>query len=346
MTKVSYHMVHYREFKATGLPAPISLENLLRKRLSANGASGAPRWEAINDRLMSPEGNTGYELVLNRVADLSSAVFGEMCLVHNNGLQTLLKIQSKKHQLSTITLAEIYDILESSAPDGTKYIRGLGYFLCIGDHFFFVRNQSLNEEHIHAYFDWLLRTETSGFPATCSMILDPRIDPSISAKDIGEIKALKVGGPSFPQMTITPTNDAEEKERSTTRKIADKFIQFEKAFDLAKTLLGDTKAQELADSLGPKERLVVDASVKIKGTRTEKSREKLKEIAKSLDTMTEGKIAVEGKDGKIIDKNLVLRTNMPFEIETEGSNLLSFDNVADQLQKVYNRFVEDGKIQS
>lgn len=178
------------------------------------------------------------------------------------------------------------------------------------------------------------------------MILDPRIDPSISAKDIGEIKALKVGGPSFPQMTITPTNDAEEKERSTTRKIADKFIQFEKAFDLAKTLLGDTKAQELADSLGPKERLVVDASVKIKGTRTEKSREKLKEIAKSLDTMTEGKIAVEGKDGKIIDKNLVLRTNMPFEIETEGSNLLSFDNVADQLQKVYNRFVEDGKIQS
>lgn len=76
MTKVSYHMVHYREFKATGLPAPISLENLLRKRLSANGASGAPRWEAINDRLMSPEGNTGYELVLNRVADLSSAVFG------------------------------------------------------------------------------------------------------------------------------------------------------------------------------------------------------------------------------------------------------------------------------
>lgn len=344
LTTTSYHMVHYREFQPEGLSDSDNLENLIRARLSAKGASGVSRWEAISDRLMAPEGVTGFELVLNRVADLSSAVFGEMCLVHHNGLQTLLQLKAKKHQLSTLTLAEIYDILESGAPEGTRYIRGLSYFLAINNHFFFVRTQSLNEEHIQGYIDWLLRTQP--MPADAKTLLEAKIDPSISAKDIGEIRALRVGGPAFPQMSVAPVNEAQTKERATTRKIADKYVQFEKAFAMAKTLLGETEAVALAESLGPKERLVVDASIKVKGTRTESSKAKLKELAKSLDTVTEGKITIEGKDGKIIDKNLVLRTNMPFVIDKDGSTLLDFDNVSDQLQKVYTRFVEDGKIKA
>jgi len=342
----AYHMVHYREFKGEGLSVTADFENLVRGCLSATGPSGLPRWESIADRLTAPEGATGFELVLNRVADLSSAVFGEMCLVHQNGLQTLLQLTAKKHQLSTITMAEIYDILESGAPAGTKYIRGLSYFLAVGNHFFFLRTQSLNEQHIHSYIEWLLRTDPAKVPTSASVALESKIDPSISAKDIGEIKALRVSGPSFPQMTVTPVNDTQTKERATTRKVADKFVQFEKAFDLAKTLLGEARAVELAESLGPRERLVVDASVKVRGTRTEASRAKLKELATSLDTLTEGRITVEGKDGKLIDKNLVLRTNMPFDVDHDGSTLLDFDNVADQLQKVYARFVEDGKIKA
>jgi hypothetical protein len=37
---------------------------------------------------------------------------------------------------------------------------------------------------------------------------------------------------------------------------------------------------------------------------------------------------------------------MPFLVGHEGSNLLDFDNVADQLQEVYSRFVQDGKIKA
>lgn len=236
--------------------------------------------------------------------------------------------------------------MESGAPEGTRYIRGLCYFLILKNHFFFVRTQLLNEHHVQSYIDWLLRTDPNAVPPGASTGLEARIDPSISAKDIGEIRALRVSGPAFPQMSVKPVGDVETKERATTRKIADKFVQFEKAFALAKTLLGETEAIALAESLGPKERLVVDASVKVKGTRTESSKAKLKELAKSLDTTTEGKITVEGRDGKIIDKSLVLRTNMPFEIDQDGSSLLHFDNVADQLQKVYTRYVEDGKIQA
>lgn len=339
-------MVHYREFQPTGVTAGASLEVFVRKALSGKGPSGLPRWEAINDRLMTLETDAEFELVLNRVADLSSAVFGEMCLVHSKGLQTLLQMKAKKHQLSTLTLAEIYDLLESGAPEGTKYIRGLCYFLAIGDHFFFIRTQALNENHIQAYVDWLLRTDPKLVPAEAVTPLEARIDPSISPKDIGEIKALRISGPSFPQMSVAPANDVQEKERATTRKIADRFVQFERAFAVAKTILGETEATALAESLGPAERLVVDAQIKVRGTRTEKSKAKLKELAKSLDTITEGKITVEGKDGKVIDKSLVLRTNMPFLVDKHGSALLDFDNVADQLQKVYGRFVEDKLIEA
>ena len=37
---------------------------------------------------------------------------------------------------------------------------------------------------------------------------------------------------------------------------------------------------------------------------------------------------------------------MPFDLVSEGASLLEFNNVADQLQEVYNRFVKDGLIEA
>lgn len=345
MSNEVYHMVHYREF-SSGVASTFNLEEQARQRLSTNGPSGSPRWESIADRLMSMNDGSGLELVLNKVADLSSAVFGEMCLIHNNGVQALLKLEAEKHQLSSITMAEIYSLMESGAPTGTRYVRGLAYFLAIGQHIFFIRTQSLTPEHIRTYIEWLLKTQPGGLGSSDSISLESKFDKSVVGGNIGEIKALKVGGPSFPQMTVQPTNDKETKERATTRKIAEKFVQFDQAFNLAKALLGDSNARKLAESLGPKERLVVDATVKVRGTRTEESKAKMKDLASQLDGLTEGKITVEGKDGKMQDKDVILRTNMPFAIEKDGSSLLDFDNVADQLQIVYKRFVEDKLIKA
>ena len=86
--------------------------------------------------------------------------------------------------------------------------------------------------------------------------------------------------------------------------------------------------------------------MKVRGRRTEESRAKLREIANDLADMTEGEVQVEGKDGKVSDGDAILRTRMPFHLPHEGSNLLEFDNVSDQLQEVYARFVKDGKIKA
>jgi len=48
----------------------------------------------------------------------------------------------------------------------------------------------------------------------------------------------------------------------------------------------------------------------------------------------------------ITEGDAILRTKMPFHQPHEGSSLLEFDNVADQLQEVYSRFLKDGKIKA
>ncbi|MDZ4273688.1 MAG: hypothetical protein U0975_13570 [Erythrobacter sp.] len=106
------------------------------------------------------------------------------------------------------------------------------------------------------------------------------------------------------------------------------------------------QADSLVESLGPEEYLAVEASVKVRGRRTEESRKKFQAIANDLADESDAKVQIEGKDGRIVDGDAILRTRMPFHVPHEGSNLLEFDNVADQLQEVYARFVKDGKIKA
>ncbi len=82
----------------------------------------------------------------------------------------------------------------------------------------------------------------------------------------------------------------------------------------------------------------------MRGKRTAESRAKIREIATEVADMTDAEVRIDGKDGTVRDGDAILRVRMPFSIPQDGSNLLEFDNVADQLQEVYSRFVKDGKI--
>jgi hypothetical protein len=115
---------------------------------------------------------------------------------------------------------------------------------------------------------------------------------------------------------------------------------------VVRALVGEKRAKSLVDSLGPNEYLAVDAQLKVRGRRTEESREQMQKLAGELADLTDGKVRVEGKDGKLSDDDAILRTRMPFNLTHEGSNFLDFDNVSDQLQEVYTRFVRDGKIKA
>jgi hypothetical protein len=179
--------------------------------------------------------------------------------------------------------------------------------------------------------------------------LQAAFDRATVGGDIGEIKSLRVSGNAAPLAVMTasmadPPKTVTKKIQRTARQIADRMVEFQQAVPVIVALFGKAKAESLVDSLGPNEYLAVDASVKVRGSRSVESQEKMQELANELADMTDGKVQVEGKDGKVSDDDAILRTKMPFDLPHEGSNFLDFENVADQLQVVYSRFKTDGKL--
>lgn len=343
---ITYHMVNYRRFEVETELGSDTLESLCREALSSTDGKGVSLWERAEDRLFDLGQASGKQLILNKVADLSSAVFGEMCLIQSRGLQALLERRVSKVKLSDLTTAEIFNLDERFAPQGSQFIRGMGYWLAIGDHFFFIKTQSLSANHVADYMKWLLERSTSMTAKKYLFNLRAEFDRTQLLGDLGDIKKLRVSGISAPQISVDVDAQAEERTIATSRKVTDKTFLFERARQVTEALMGKRHTDSLVESLGPEEYLAVDASIKVKGRRTQTSKAKLREIANDLADLTDAKVQIEGKDGTISDDDAILRTRMPFEVAHDGSNLLEFDNVADQLQEVYSRFVRDGKLEA
>jgi hypothetical protein len=345
---IAYHMVNYRLFEAD--PKPIdgtTLESLSRAALSQTDAANVPLWERAEDRVFALGDDTGGQILLNRGADLSSAVFGEMCFVESQGLQALLQLTASKVQLSDLTIAQIYELNERAAPTGSQFLRGLVYWMAIGDHLLFVKTQAMTAEQLQAYLNWLLKSQAGVLPATTSFQLRAAFDLSAFAGDIGDIRRLRVSGNSVARV-VEPVEVADPASRvvQTRRKVAERSYISEKAEEVAKVLLGPSRTESLVEALGPDEYLAVDATLAVRGRRTQESKQQMKELAGALADETDAKVQIEGKDGRITEGDTILRTRMPFNVAHDGSNLLEFDNVADQLQEVYSRFVRDGKIKA
>lgn len=341
----AYHMVHYRRFDAdaTALKGK-TLEALCRDALNTESEK-SKLWSRPEDRVFDVGDGEGRRIFLNKVADLSDAVFGEMCLAQAKDLQALLKMEPSEVELSDLTTATVYDLEETEAPTGSQFIRGLAYWLAIGNHVLFVKTHSMTPELVRLYLNWLLKTRGAVIDPSLGFELNAEFDPTARAGDIGEIRNLRVSGKSAPQAISIP-DESEKREVKTSRRIADKFAQMQQAVPIVEALFGKKQADSLVESLGPEEYLAVEASVKVRGRRTEESRRKFQAIANDLADESDAKVQIEGKDGRIVDGDAILRTRMPFHLPFQGSNLLEFDNVADQLQEVYARFVKDGKIKA
>lgn len=341
----TYHVVHYRRFEADESPLKgKTLESLCREALDrSNGSSSL--WSRPEDRVFNSNDQDGRKIFLNKVADLSGAIFGEMCLVQAKDLQALLSMRSNNVKLSDLTTATVYDLGETEAPHGSQFVRGLAYWIAIGNHLLFVKTQSMTSELLRLYLGWLLRSRVGDESSPLQLVLNAKLDAATIAGDIGEIRSLRVSGKSAPQV-IKSEGEADRREVKTSRWIGDKFAKMQKAIPIAKLVLGDERVDSLIESLGPREFLSAEAVVKVQGSRTEESRRNFQAIANDLADESDADVRIEGKDGRITNGDAILRTRMPFNQSYDGSNLLEFDDVANQLQEVYTRFVKDGKIKA
>ena len=345
MTKPNYryHKVHYRRIEAKA--GELSFEQLCREALEAMDSHGQALSMRPDDRVMSvSDGDVQKQVLMNRVADLTTAVFGEICLVLPNDLQAMLRRSTKQLKLSNKSVATVFDLSEAHAPANSQFILGTAYWLSIGNNLFFIQLNALSSRFVQSYLEWLVKSVAAkrGVVRTVESFL---VDVDVSKtgdKGIGEIKNLRISGSSPRGLPVSV--DGDEKKRPTSRRVKSEHQVSALAMPLVEAILGKQRAKSLADSLGPNEYLSASGEVRVSGSRTEQSRERIRKIAHEIADTADAEVTVEGKDGKIKSGDFILRTDMPFAPPVEGGTLLDFDNVADQLQKVYERFVEDKKI--
>lgn len=338
----TYHMVHYRRFQILeGSADGATLESLCRKALETKNVSGVALSQRVEDRVFPLHDEYGGEIMLNRVADLTTSVYGEFCFSEEKGLQALLQRKASKQQLSNVTLAEVFGLEEREAPTGSQFIRGLAYWMAVGDHLFFVKTQAMTADRIHAYLNWLLKDRTKTVEPLLAFNLQAEFDKSVG--DVGDIRKLRVTGRRVPA-AVEVAAEGQKREVQTRRRVKEAELLSEQAKPIWEAVIGEAKTESFLKTLGPEEYITADTSLSVRGKRTEETKSKIKELANDLADHSDAKVQIEGKDGRLSDGDAILRTRMPFNVPHEGSTLLEFDNVADQLMVVYSRFVQDGKI--
>jgi hypothetical protein len=227
----AYHLVHYRQFN----PQPQqsrTLETLWRSALDRKH-NKLTLWQRVGDRIFDLPDVESRKIVLNKVADLASAIFGEMCLVQSDGFQALLKLTAANIRTSNITTAEIFNLQDRSAPRNAQFIRGMAYWLAIGNHLFFVKTQSMTAENLRQYIEWLLKTRSALLHPSVEMNLQAEFDRSQLGGDIGEITSLRVSGSALPMSVQAAANAPEtstkftQRIREYARRIEEKSVVFE-----------------------------------------------------------------------------------------------------------------------
>jgi len=129
-------------------------------------------------------------------------------------MQALLNMNTSQVKLSDLTTATVYDLDERLAPHGSQFVRGLAYWIAIGNHVLFVKTHSMTPELVRMYIDWLLKTRGGVMDPGAGFALNAEFDNTATAEDIGEIRNLRVTGKSAPQI-VNFQSDAEKKQVSS-----------------------------------------------------------------------------------------------------------------------------------
>ncbi|MEI6640386.1 MAG: hypothetical protein WCL10_00015 [Novosphingobium sp.] len=117
-----YFDIHYR--KASAIPAgATSLEDAVKSALSRADALNQPLWLRAEDRIMDMADHSDAEkLLFNTPADVAKGIAGELCLYRQGAVQPILAFEPKTVKTSSISVAQIFALIEQEAPEKREFI--------------------------------------------------------------------------------------------------------------------------------------------------------------------------------------------------------------------------------
>lgn len=335
--------VHYRRFDPTAEGwTKGSLQAMLVSALAYRTATSRTVGESWSARTLPVPGEPTLKRFAHNISVSASDICGTLCLFSpNDWAPVLIREEADGEHMSLDEALREVAIAERPPLEGEDYLRGIAYWLIAGNHFFVVQHTSIQtkafEEYLKALFDLTgvtMESETFGLKAV--------FNKAIVGGDLEEITAVEVGGilsQGMPEIISTPSviEEQETLGRTTSR--------FDKAVDVLRAVFGAPDAERILRDIPTEAELEVDVRFGYKTRRRGVSRAVLADIARSARNLPDGEVTAFGKDGKQIGDDLRLSMPMPFELLREHGALLDLADARTQLMRVYQRFVEDGKIE-
>ena len=339
--------VHYRRFEpVNGSWSKGTLQQMLATALATRTPSGRTVGDDWSARTLPVPGEPRLKRFAHNISVAVSDISGTMCLFSpDDWAPVIIREAAEEDEEAHVSLDEALrqvEIAERPPFEGEDYLRGVAYWLIAANHLFVVQHTSIQTKAFEEYFKALLDA-TGVTDAAETFGLQAVFNKSIVGGDIEEIMAVEVGGilsQGLPEIISTEAKIVEEQEtlgRTTSR--------FEKAMDVLKAVFGAPDAERILSEIPMEAELEVDVRFGYKTRRRGVSRAALADIARSARNLPDGEVTAYGKDGKQIGDDLRLSMPMPFELLREHGALLDLNDARTQLMRVYQRFVEDGKIE-
>ncbi len=336
--------VHYRRFDPNQNGwSKGNLQSMLTSALGNRVASGLTVNDDWSARTLPVPGEPQLKRFAHNITVAPTDIAGTLCLFSPDDWAPVLIREgaASAHKSLDEALREV-EIAERPPLEGEDYLRGVAYWLVVNDHLFVVQHTSIQTKAFEEYFKMLFdmtgvttEGETFGLKAV--------FNKTVVGGDLEEIMAVEVGGilsHGLPEIISTEAKIIEEQEtigRTTSR--------FDKALDVLKAVFGEPDAERILRDIPQEAELEVDVRFGYKTRRRGVSRAALADIARSARNLPDGEVTAFGKDGKQIGDDLRLSLPMPFELLREHGALLDLEDARTQLMRVYQRFIEDGKIE-
>jgi hypothetical protein len=327
-------VVHYRKLSDEGrLALGRSLQEAVGRAMSfqTHGVRFRDDWNLRTETL--PDQDRRF---LNNYRSTAADIFGTFLLYEQDAHKAL--ISNMGH------VADV-DVAQEPPEAGEQFLKGILYWLIIRDHLFAIQSTALRTSSLEQHLAWLMK-RTTLLAEDQNIELVTEFDRGAVAADLDVRRVAVHGRIVSPVRAEEMAADAGVVERERTKSLAAHRgfpVTREKALDILRAIFpqGNT-ADRLYNEIPDDGRLDYNFELMLKTKDVEARRRFNRELQRDLRDADEGQVRSVGPDGKVSGEDIRLHLVMP--VELTGS-LLDIENARTQLRIVYNRFVEDRKIE-
>ena len=342
MSETRRATVHYRRLvrEHAAISDGVTLSRAIGEALDRRHPNGGSYRENWTCRLTPSPDDLDQRRLFNYVHTDAESAFGNLCAFTPGDLQALIDARALPGASASLA--------ESIAPGDNEYVKGIAYWLAVGDHCYVVQTSAVRAKALEEYLTWFLRDATQTIGSAGSIMLQGAFEAASVGGDLDDIQSVEIGGLA-PQTVRDSDLDARlspetEREVEERRSLGARRAPFERARRILDILLGTASAERILETVPDEASLDVMVSIGYRATRRQVDRATMSELATSLRNIEDGEIKVRAKSGKLHGNLVWLQEPMSFRCLRPNGNLLDLEHARAQLLEVHRRFLHDGKI--